>query len=73
MEAEFAGQGGHFGLAGPGKDAGAISGADRRLVAGHKHLEDAEELVEEIRGQERCKFAGVVGWGDFDYVAADDV
>ena len=61
--------------------AGADHGAEgeREIIVEAKfaseggHLEDAEQFVEEIGGEERGDFAGVVGRGDFDEVAADDV
>jgi hypothetical protein len=37
------------------------------------HLEDAKKLEQEIGGEERSDFAGVVRWRDFDEIAANDV
>jgi len=37
------------------------------------HLENAEQFVEQIRRQERCDLTGVVGRGDFDKIATDDI
>jgi len=36
-------------------------------------LENAEEFVEQVGGQEAGEFAGVEGRGDFDQVTADDI
>src|SRR5208282_2423027 len=38
-----------------------------------RHLKDAEQFVEQIGGEERSDFAGVVRRRDFDEIAADDV
>ena len=60
-----------------GADHGAESESEivvqAKFASEGGHLEDAEQFVEEIGGEERSDFAGVVGRGDFDEVAADDV
>jgi len=61
--------------------SGANHGAERegkvvvqtKFASERSHLQDAEQFVEEIRGKERSDFAGVVGRGDLDEVAADNV
>src|SRR5271167_844002 len=63
------------------KPAGADHGTEgeREIIVQAKfareywHLEDAEQFVKEIGGEERSDFAGVVGRRDLDEVAADDV
>jgi len=60
-----------------GADHGAESEGEviveAKFASESGHLENAEQFVKEIGGEERSDFAGVVGWGDFHEVATDDV